>query len=219
MRNFKYFLAILAALLLGTLACESTPEAAEPETEAGSSVLFQDDFSNPDSGWDVYADEIATNEYTADKFSIAVHQPGYYSWANPQQDFSDVHIEVNAQKSAGEDDNYFGVLCRYQPDGGFYAFVISSDGYYGILKRTGEDDPYLIGSSEMLESSAINTGADSNAIQVDCVGSELKLTVNDQMLAQVVDGEYTSGDVGIVVATLSAENTAVLFDDFSVRAP
>jgi hypothetical protein len=218
MRNFKYLFAILGILLLGTLACESTPEQAAPEAIATGAVLFEDDFSNPNSGWDVYSDEISTNEYYEGEFRISVNQPGYYSWANPQLDLSDVHIEVET-KSGGEEDNYFGVLCRYQPDGGFYAFVISSDGYYGVLKRIAEDDPILLGTSEMLESSVINTGEGSNTIQVDCVGNQLTLAVNGQTLADVVDGEFTSGDVGMIVATLTAENTVVSFDNFSVRAP
>ncbi len=219
MRNSKSLFVILGILLLGTLACESTPEQAAPEAAATGALLFEDDFSNPNSGWDVYSDEIATNEYYEGEFRISVHQPGFYSWANPQQNLSDVHIEVEA-KSGGVDDNYFGVLCRYQPDGGFYAFVISSDGYYGVLKRTAEDDPFLLGTSEMLESSVINTGEEaSNTIAVDCVGNELTLTVNGQTLANVVDGAFTSGDVGMIVATLTAENTMVSFDNFSVRAP
>ena len=218
MHNFKYFLAILVVLLLGTLACESTPDAAESEV-AADGVLFQDDFSNPNSGWDVYADEVAANEYYENEFRISINELGYYSWTNLQQDYGDVQIEVDAHKGSGGEDNYFGVLCRYQPDGSFYALVISSDGFYGILKKIGSGDPLPIGSDQMLESSTINTGGESNTIQAECMGNKLKLTVNGQELAEVEDEEFTSGDVGLIVATISSENTVIMFDDFSLRTP
>jgi hypothetical protein len=47
----------------------------------------------------------------------------------------------------------------------------------------------------------------------------LTLAVNGQTLADIVDGEFTSGDVGVIVATLTAENTVISFDNFSVHAP
>ena len=218
MRNFKYMLAILVVLLLGTLACEGTPDAADSEADPDG-VLYQDDFSDPGSGWDVYADEISANEYYENGFRISVNQPGYYSWANPQQDFGDVRVEVDTQRSGGGEDNYYGVLCRYQPDGSFYALVISSDGFYGILKRTGSSDPVPIGTSEMLESSFINTGDEGNTIQAECQGNWLALTVNGHKLAEAEDADFISGDVGLIVATLSSDSTAIIFDNFSVLSP
>ena len=58
-------------------------------------------------------------------------------WANPGLNFTDTIIEVETTKVGGSDDNFFGVMCRYNPTGsdwGFYYFLLSSDGYYGISK-------------------------------------------------------------------------------------
>ena len=35
----------------------------------------------------------------------------------------------------GPDDNDFGIICRYIDDNQFYYAIISSDGYYGIVRK------------------------------------------------------------------------------------
>ena len=61
------------------------------------------------------------------------------AWANPgSESFIDTRIEVDATKNGGPDDNDFGIICRYTAAESFYYAIISSDGYYSIMKMTSE---------------------------------------------------------------------------------
>ena len=47
----------------------------------------------------------------------------------------DLKIDVDATKNSGQDDNDFGVICRYVKSNdvaSFYQFMVTSDGYVGI---------------------------------------------------------------------------------------
>jgi hypothetical protein len=210
----------LVALVLSTLAC-SLGAKVEPTgvpTNAPSNVLFQDDFSDKTSGWHVIRENDQIVDYEQDGLRFLVTETQFDFWSVPGLSFGDAHIEVNAVKLGGPDDNDFGVICRYQDDQHFYGFLISSDGYYGISKMAGGEHN-LLGSEDMLVSDAISKGTANNKIAVDCVGSTLRLTVNGTQLIEVQDTEYTKGDVGLMAGTFDVGGVDILFDNFVVTKP
>ena len=141
------------------------------------------------------------------------------SWANPDNNvFSNVSVEVDATKMGGPDDNDFGVICRYQGTDQFYYAVISSDGYYGITKVTSATST-LLGRDSLEFSDAINQGIATNHIRFDCSGNLLTLYVNGQQIDQQTDGDYITGNVGLIAGTYDTPGTDVLFDNFFVYQP
>ncbi|MEW6718443.1 MAG: hypothetical protein AB1345_13200 [Chloroflexota bacterium] len=220
MKRYNTFL-ITAFLVITSLSCQALLPSA---TEGGEStdlpnVLFQDDFSDPTSGWDrVDGDKASTNYYN-DGYRIFVNAPDSDYWANPGLNFTDVRIEVDARKLSGPDDNDFGVLCRYQPDTReYYFFMLTSDGYYTIGKFiNGNIEP--IGMDSMLPHEAIRTGASTNHIRADCVGNQLTLYANGIKLFETTDDELTNGDVGLIAGTFEEPGTDILFDNFTVLNP
>jgi hypothetical protein len=190
----------------------------DPEDVASGSVLFQDDFSDPSSGWDRVTEPDGATDYANGVYRILVSASDLDVWSNPGLSFTDTHIEVDATKIAGDDNNDFGVICRYQDADNFYEMVISSDGYYGIVKiKDGERVP--IEQQAMLPSEAIQQGAATNHIRVDCVGSTLALYVGGQQLAEVQDSDFASGDVGLIAGTFDVPGTEIHFDNFTVLKP
>jgi hypothetical protein len=128
-----------------------------------------------------------------------------------------VRILVDARLIDGGEDNYLGVICRYQDANNFYAGVISSDGFYAILRRyQGGSSFEFISSDRFEESIVINQHMELNLIELACIGSQITLTVNGQQIAQVEDSGISSGEVGLIVGTITAESTDVLFDNFSL---
>ncbi len=217
----KPLLAVIA-LLLASLACQTISGGSTggeaPPSGAASGALFQDDFSNPNSGWDsVRADEGIT-DYEDGVYRIVVNTPNQDVWANPGKSFTDVHIEVEATKRGGPDDNDFGVICRYQDTDNFYFFIISSDGYYGIGKvQNGAQQ--LLGAENMEQSDAIYQGEASNRIAAECKGDQLTLWVNGTRLFSTQDADFTSGDVGLMAGTFDTPGTDIAFDNFIVTQP
>ncbi len=196
----------------------SIPTATNTFTTS-QKLIFFDDFSDPNSGWDRadVADYYA--DYFNDSYRIVVYSDMSDSWANPAgKEFTDVSVEVDATKNAGPDDNDFGVICRYQGVDQFYYAVISSDGYYGITKVT-SDSSTLLGAAEMQYSDYIYQGDATNQIRFDCTGDVLTLYANGQQLDQQIDSDYTSGNVGLIAGTYDTPGTDILFDNFSVFQP
>ncbi len=199
---------------------QAAPPTAPPSpTPAGPAVLFQDDFSNPESGWDRVNAKDGITDYTdTGAYRIFVNVDNTDVWANPGLNFTDVRIEVDATKVGGPDDNDFGVICRYQGLDNFYFFIISSDGYYAIGKVQ-EGEQTLLSGENMEYSDAILQGMATNHLRADCVGPHLVLFVNGNKLAEARDDAFADGDVGLIAGTFDTKGTDILFDNFTVFQP
>ena len=208
------FLIITQILLLG--ACQVPTSFFESPPGA---VLYQDDFSDPSSGWEIFNDpERGTMDYF-DTF-YRIHVLGEYQMLStgPGLDFTDVQLEADMLKVVGESDDMFGLVCRVADPQNFYFFVISSDGYYGIGKVI-DGDQLMLGSQGMLPSENIFQGTAKNHLRADCIREELILSVNGQELIRIEDHELERGDVGILAATMQDAENVVLYDNFSVINP
>ncbi|MBS1248965.1 MAG: hypothetical protein MAG431_00536 [Chloroflexi bacterium] len=217
--NLKTLFAVLA-LLVASLACSffGTQDNDQDGTENGI-IEFQDDFSDPSSGWDRVNEGKGITDYTDDEqYRFLIKQPWVDFWTNPGlDDLKNVIIEVRATKKGGPDDNDFGVICRYQDKGNFYFFLISSDGFYAIGKmQNGERT--LIKPDQMYPSPHIKKGEETNNLQVKCDGKNLTLSVNKEEIAKTSDDTFIAGgDVGLIAGAFDESGVDILFDNFVVR--
>jgi hypothetical protein len=224
--NKKAFFA-LAVLVLVVSACTTTPvtnPTAQPTAgggDNGQQILFQDDFSNANSGWDRSKFDSSSSDYANGGYRINVVPPHTILYAEPHQSFqNDVRIEVDASKSGGPDDNAFGVICRYQDLDNYYYFYISSDGHVGIyISKAGTKTILSSSDGNMTSTSSINQGAATNHLRVDCIGNALTLFVNGTQVATVTDSTFTGGDVGLIARTFNDGGTDILFKNFFVYKP
>jgi hypothetical protein len=188
-------------------------------TLSSQEVLFYDDFSDPSSGWDQVNEPSYATDYFENSYRIYENETMSDIWSNPDTlSFGDVTIEVDATKKAGPDDNDFGVICRYQDTNHFYYGIISSDGYFGIIKVT-SDGSETLGRENLEFSDSINQKYASNHIRLDCIGDVLTLYVNGDQLDQQTDGELATGNVGLIAGTYNTAGTDILFDNFIVLKP
>ncbi len=197
-------------------------EEPSPPTEGFGEALYADDFSDPASGWDQYSYDEASADYQDGQYKITVNSDLLNAWANPGQEFGDTAIEVIVTKNTGEDDNQFGIICRYQDIDHFYALLITADGYSAIRKKTldaNAEGTNFIYLAEWIESPVINQGNATNLLRAECVGDRLTLYVNGVLLLEVFDSELQTGDVGLLAGSFSAPKTEILFDNFVVTAP
>src|SRR6266542_255553 len=128
-RSFTSFVL----LILFSLACSTTtaPVASVPQDQAAlsGSVLFQDDFTRPISGWDRFISAEGTMDYNAAGYRMLVNALNTNFWSTPHKNFADVRMEVDAGKLGGPDENRIGLLCRFTGED-YYFFLMSSDGFY-----------------------------------------------------------------------------------------
>jgi hypothetical protein len=195
-----------------------TPVSVNVKAIPGTSIL-EEDFEDPESGWDVYNEGDTLALYLGGEYRLGVFVENYVTWGNPGSalDLGDFEIEVDARQVEGPLDNNFGILLRYQPDDdAFYWFQISSDGFYSVSQTQGDDWLELV---TWKPSDAIQQGLNAtNHIKVSCVGDSYAFYVNDQHLTTVVDSALTGGSVGLAAGTFDEVGVVIHFDNLQVRA-
>ena len=185
-------------------------------------ILFQDDFSNPNSGWDEYTSPNGTAGYASGGYLIHVVAKNWLVWDTPSVVFpDDFRIEVDATKKNGEDDtSQFGVACRYQDQKNFYFLAIANDGYAAIFKKVGGNYSMISSADKKWTSVAgIHAGSEANHLRADCTGSTLTLFANGTQVATAADDSFTGGGVALVAGTFAQGGTDILFNNFSVYRP
>jgi hypothetical protein len=220
----KRLLTLFSLLIVLSLACTTTTApvtsatlAPQDQTAASGSVLFQDDFARPISGWNRFMSAEGTMDYDAAGYRILVNSLNTNFWSTPHKNFADVRMEVDAGKLGGPDENRIGLVCRFSGDD-YYFFLISSDGFYGIGIYIG-GQAVLLGQSEMQANNNIKTGLAVNHLRADCIGDKLIFYVNGFEVVSVRDARLKSGDVGLLAGTFTQPGVDVIFDNFVVLKP
>jgi len=213
-------LSVFIPLMVTVLACTCLPSGDEEETPPPPGVLFQDDFNDSGSGWEVDDYDTGSVGYKGGAYSVTSFGDGNTMWGVANQSFDNVIIEVDAtQVSApANDNNAYGVVCREQGDSnstGYY-LLISGDGGYAIAKAEAGDFEWLV---EWTASDDIHQGNATNHIRAVCDGSTLTLSVNGQRLATAEDSTFARGDIALATTSLEDEPTEIHFDNLVVRKP
>lgn len=212
-------LSVLILMLILLSACSHLPIPMDTMPWANNNpVYFRDDFSQNSGGWSVFDSGLGFAKYDQGGLRLGSEVENYQIWSSPGLNFADVQIFTQSTKLSGTDDNLFGILCRYQDRSNFYAFVIGSDGYYGIFKMV-QGQQSLIKQPHMDFSPVIKPGSEINKIQALCKGDQLALVVNDNVLLRVQDDTLSHGDVGLMVGNFSQPGVDILFDNFIVVKP
>jgi hypothetical protein len=210
----------ISVLMLASLACQAISLPGSLSGSGDSQALFQDDFSGSPSNWATGDDGSAVLAIENGFFRLSIGAPQQLYWSTPGKNFSDVRIEVDADKVSGPDVAEYGLICRYNEDGdnyNFYYLVIAGDTYAAIIKVVNSEQVEV--SARDVQFNAIHGGNASNHIVAECVGNRLSLYANGTELFTVADDSHTTGDVGLIATTYEEGGMEVHFDNFVVTEP
>ncbi len=214
---FASKIAFLTCLALFYLLLLSGCARLSPDPTPGT-IVFQDNFSRRDGGWPTLIDPGGISDYLGEAYRIQILEPNSERLVGPGINLVDVVVEVQASRIGGPEDNRFGLLCRYQDDQNYYAFVVSSDGYYAIYKSvTGEIT--LLDMPSMLPAVHLQESEDSLLLKITCQDDRLALWVNGERIAERQDSDISRGDVGLLAGAYAEAGTEILFDQFTVAIP
>ena len=200
----------------------STPthEDEHGTTVADNGVLYHDDFTNPATGWP---------EEKFDNFFIGYHEPEYYHveitspnykttvFEPGKQSYGDVTIEVKAfsalSRTSETGDFTFGPVFRRSGDQ-YYAFVLSQRAKkWYVLKSSPTALTVLTeGSDEGIHDPDVE-----DVLRVDAQGASFTFSINDQVVGQVTDADYASGEVGFFVQSFDVPAVHVHFDELTIK--
>jgi|GEM_PF-404988 len=192
-------------------------------------VLLDDEFTDPATGW-------PNEDVEGQPYRIGYHPPDYYHVepreANTNvvvthgQNFSDVSVESEAFVDHTDTDTEgyrYGLVVRRVSENEYYAFTVSPrSGTWAALKSTPSGIQELgRGTVESLQGFApagfVPEQADD--LQVDANGSNFEFYVNGDLLAQVSDGDYASGQVGFYAETFDETLAHIHYESIIVREP
>jgi hypothetical protein len=157
------------------------------ETPPGS-ILFLEDFSSNKNGWKTWNDEGSSIVFEGDGLHFFIGKPDYDFLSRPGYRYSNVIVEVDAIKMKGPDNNAYGVICRMVDDKNYYAFLISSDGYAGILKV--KDGVYqLLNNNTMDYFPSIFQSEALNTITAECKDEHLIMAINGEKVIELIDSD------------------------------
>jgi len=192
----------------------STPSPLLPTpTVPNWPVVLADDFDDPESGFARDSDAESQLSYEGGRYSIGVIPETHLAWSSRGGYVSDFVMEVAV--SAETEVGFAGMIFRKQGELQSYAFTVTPDGQYSLMKFGQVAEMIL----DWRESSDIRTGAETNRLRVACVGATMTLYVNGEYLDTVRDTTFPQGEVGMIVGTLEGETHALFhFDNLRVYA-
>ncbi len=221
---FKSVLFLIVGALVLTACGGDDPEHDLSDIDvADASVSI--DFSNPDDfETDVFENgstlAIENDEYVITSTNLERNQyvVGKSIWGEDgtahYPTYKNVRVEVEAQPRAGEDDNWYGVMCRVDEAGSGYTFLISADGFWAIALSNGREFSFL---ENWREADAIKRGNSRNTIQAYCVDDYLALYVNGDFVGDHRNSDLNDvGGFGVVAGGKESNRISVVFDDLVV---
>ena len=216
MRKYFVFVPLMLVLAAGLFGCTAKP--AGPDT---TNALFVDNFSQSNGSWTRLQDATGTIGYENNHFHILVNSINTMLIATAGKKFpNDVSIEVDARKIGGSDNNYFGVVCRYQNPDNYYMFLITSDGLSGILMNKKGVLTMISPGGNWLKMAGIKPGTATNHIRVDCIGEALTVYANGKQVSGSFDHTFIGGDAGLAARSSRLEGGVdIQFDNFIVNKP
>ena len=245
MRRILWILVPALVLLGGVLLSRALADWHYVLSGQAGGLLYVTTFDAFNEDWTQYQGRLSS-EVTNSVLRVSVDEPvaGPYSVASPHM--ADFDVRVQARAVEGPEDNGFGVVFREQDRNNFYYFLISSDGYYQVV-RTLDGRPREI--STWIETPFVNRGVGAvNTLRVVGRGNEFQFYVNEQplllcipddpnaqstwnwldeicidgaMLDTYVDDHFPTGRLGVVATTIEGSETGVIvdFDNVLVYEP
>ncbi|MGB4594622.1 MAG: serine protease [Anaerolineaceae bacterium] len=208
-------LPIIEAARLGQVNITSGSIAEEPVADNKGTVVFEDNFEDPESGWASQSSAEGSVGYEDGYYAIHINKTSYMYWSTLDYNYPSVYMRVDAQVFTSVGDGDFGLMCGIQDDDNFTVLDVSEDGYYSIWKYVDNEYVSLVEwtKSDLLLQGGVLT------IEGACSAEGLVLGVNGYKLAEYVDPDFTPGTIGLIAGTYDTPNLAVGFDNFTLMIP
>jgi len=208
------FASILAAAYQGEIGFRRSQASSTPYSTPGE-LIYQDDFTQSSSRWHSSQEDSNSMQIKDGRLVLQVSLPFSLSWATVDYAYEAMSISTTAQVLAGSGIGDFGLMCGVMDEQHFTVLEVSGDGYFSIWKRVGLETLTLLDwtyAEEIAAGGALQLSA-------ECSSENLKLAVNNGLLAEVVDPQFTHGAVGLIIGTLAGPNFSVGFDNVEIRIP
>lgn len=192
---------------------------------------FTEEFDNPlSSDWTSFT---VTGSSKADTSKVTVEAKDgnlvwdfdseyvYYYLFYQAYKYDDVKLDVRAD-NRGRNNNSISLICRYDPNVGWYEFNIANNGLYNILFADSHNSSKIdYKNITNGGSNAIKQGKGVNEYSISCKGDKLSLTINGDEVVTVPERNYglTDGMVGVSVSSFNVLPILINMDWIKISQP
>lgn len=197
-----------------TAEVRATQQAIQATATAitNNTPLLRDSLSAPDNnGWpdDGSSCSFLNNRYFVNAHGNSTLQPCIAG--SSQMSYGNIALQIDVTLISGND---AGLIFRTSADGSqFYDFEITNQGQFYLRYRNNGKYTNLISTTP---SSAILGAGNQNTLLVIANGSHFQLFINHTFVGAAQDATFASGQVGVVVGTLSSNNGDASFANLAV---
>ena len=192
-------------------------------TMTEGTLIFEDDFRDPKSGWYVGSSDTGERSYENGSYRLLVKKAGWMILGhNPDIDqLDDFVLEVDASPSlSSAEDSEYGVVFRRQSPVTFDNLccfeICSGYGRYRIRKQLNDEWSTL---KYWTYSSYIRKGTSTNHLKVVCQGEQIAVYVNGHHLDTVTDSSFSKGYISLAAGSGAKSGGDVLFDNLKIHVP
>ncbi len=180
-------------------------------------LIFEDSFDT-EGIWDSRSLGVGRFGYVEGWFQILIDKPDSFILVPaPVLPAKDVRLEVDIVKRSGTTSDEAGVFCRLQLEGGHYELLFSSEARTSAIYRVSNDEYVAIGRAVLPSEVKLAQGKKPNHLRAECIGSKLRLFVNDWLTLEAQDSNFEGGWVGLAAGTgLQATQLMADFDNFKL---
>ena len=170
---------------------DSTSQVITVTWPAG--ILYQDDFSDPGSGWPIED----WRGYEDGEYFIIMEEAGWWGGSIiPGEPFFDafcVEVEVRA---VGRAEGAYGIVFGFKDWDNNYSFAVSTDGWFLVDRMV---EGHWVQRAAWRESPAIERGTATNRLKIVVdEAHNMRFYINDQLVkTMLMETTYEGGEIGI----------------------
>lgn len=230
--------AALTILILLALAADSWHYVV---SGAPGDLLYAASFDAEQDDWQTYSGRLDAS-IDSGVLRLENGQVNSSALSVARQYYSDFDLHTRAQALSGPLNNGYGVVFHHQNSRNFYAFLVSSDGYYAVMRVVHGDQFWL---SNWINTPLVNQGLGAeNRLRVVARGDQFRFFVNEQPLQVCIPNDPTgestyvmdtcvegtmqdvlqssalpNGQVGVIALTYGEPDVIASFDDVVIYSP
>lgn len=156
---------------------------------------YEEDFTDPKSGWPIIDGEIASKDYGDKTYEITIKKEDYEVWTMVPVPASPKEFTFEVTAESDNDEGAYGIIFGYEDSDNMYEFIVTQQGYFGFNRRSHGS---WSSRGEWEESSYVNEEGE-NVLKVKVSsGNNFEFFVNGHSVKYVMmETRYEGGRVGL----------------------
>ncbi len=176
-------------------------------------LLYEQDFTEPDSDWELSESDNVVYSLQDGAYSIEVLKADWMAWNAAGPELDNFVLELDAGLMAGDKYNAYGVLFAYTDKNNRYELDINGNGSFALGKKVNGEWSEIV---DWTPHSAIGGTGMINHITLVRQDGQTALFINDELVYEFYDDSLTTGTIAVVVTAYDTPPAKAIFDNIQI---